>query len=280
MSPHLLAVGDNVVDCYPDLGVMFPGGNTVNVAVHAQRAGATSAYLGVVGSDAAGDLVRGSLVAEGVDTSLVRSLPGPNAFAVVRVVEGNRVFESGEIGVSRFRVTGADLDRAAAADVVHTGECSMVEADLPRLAEAARLLSFDFSERPWEYVAEHAPLVSVAVLSAASVEEDPVLLARRVAALGPRLVAVTQGPGGATLLADGVVHRAPAGHGPIVDTLGAGDAFIARLLVGVARGEQPEALLPAATAYATSSCAEHGAFGHEAQLPPAYLATSRLSPTP
>ena len=67
MSPHLLAVGDNVVDCYPDLGVMFPGGNAVNVAVHARRAGASSAYLGAVGTDPAGDLVRGSLVAEGVD---------------------------------------------------------------------------------------------------------------------------------------------------------------------------------------------------------------------
>ncbi len=277
MSPQLLAVGDNVVDCYPDLGVMFPGGNTVNVAVHARRTGAASAYLGVVGTDAAGDLVRGSLVAEGVDTALVRTIEGANAFAVVRVVEGNRVFESGEIGVSRFRVGDADLERAAAVDVVHTGECSMTEKDLPRLSEVARLLSFDFSERPWEYVEEHAPLVSVAVLSAASVEEDPVLLARRVASLGPRVVAVTQGPGGATLLADGRVYRAPAGAGPVVDTLGAGDAFIARLLVGLARGEQPEALLPAATAYATASCAEHGAFGHEAGLPPAYLTASRMA---
>ena len=280
MSPQLLAVGDNVVDCYPDLGVMFPGGNTVNVAVHARRTGAASAYVGVVGTDAAGDLVRGSLVAEGVDTSLTRTVEGPNAFAIVRVVEGNRVFEVGEVGVSRFRVTDADLERAASADVVHSGECSMVEEDLPRLAEAARLLSFDFSERPWDYVEAHAPLVSVAVLSAASVDEDPVLLARRVAALGPRVVAVTQGPGGATLLADGRLYRAPAGYGPIVDTLGAGDAFIARLLVGLARGEDPEALLPAATGYATASCAEHGAFGHEAQLPPAYLPASRLAATP
>jgi sugar/nucleoside kinase (ribokinase family) len=280
MTPHLLAVGDNVVDCYPDLGVMFPGGNTVNVAVHARRAGAASAYLGAVGTDAAGDLVRGSLVAEGVDTSLTRTEDGPNAFAIVRVVEGNRVFEAGEVGVSRFRLTDADLDRAASADVVHSGECSMIEVDLPRLAQTARLLSFDFSERPWEYVEEYAPLVSVAVLSAASVDEDPVLLARRVAALGPRVVAVTQGPGGATLLGDGSVYRAPAGSGPIVDTLGAGDAFIARLLVGLARAEEPEALLPAATAYATASCAEHGAFGHEAQLPRAYLPASRLAATP
>jgi sugar/nucleoside kinase (ribokinase family) len=280
MSLDLLAVGDNVVDCYPDLGVMFPGGNTVNVAVHARRVGAASAYLGAVGTDAAGGLVRGSLAVEGVDTSLTRTVEGPTAYAIVRVVEGNRVFEVGDVGVSRFRVTDADLERVAAADVVHTGECSMVEADLPRLAQAARLLSFDFSERPWEYVEEHAPLVSVAVLSAASVEEDPVLLTRRVAALGPRMVAVTQGPGGATLLVDGRVYQAPAGTGPIVDTLGAGDAFIARLLVGLAGGEEPEALLPAATSYATASCAEHGAFGHEAQLPPAYLSASGLAVKP
>jgi sugar/nucleoside kinase (ribokinase family) len=274
MTPNLLAVGDNVVDCYPDLGVMFPGGNAVNVAVHARRIGAASAYLGAVGTDAAGALVRGSLEAEEVDTSLTRVVDGPNAFATVRVVEGNRVFETGDVGVSPFRVTQADLVRVAAADVVHTGECSMVEADLPRLAEAARLLSFDFSERPWEYVEEHAPLVSVAVLSAASVDEDPVLLARRVAALGPATVAVTQGPRGATLLVEGSLYHAPAGSGPVVDTLGAGDAFIARFLVGLARGEEPEVLLPAATSYATASCAEHGAFGHEAQLPPTYLSTS------
>jgi fructoselysine 6-kinase len=205
---------------------------------------------------------------------------GPNAFATVRVVEGNRVFEAGEVGVSRFRVTDSDLDRVSAADVVHTGECSMVEEDLPRLARAARLLSFDFSERPWEYVEEHAALVTVAVLSAASVEEDPVQLARRVAALGPRLVAVTQGPGGATLLADGRVHRAPAGSGPVVDTLGAGDAFIARFLVGLARGEEPQALLTAATGYATASCAEHGAFGHQAPLPSDYLTAARVAAAP
>jgi fructoselysine 6-kinase len=280
MNPQLLAVGDNVVDCYPDLGVMFPGGNTVNVAVHARRVGASSAYLGAVGTDAAGAVVRGSLVAEGVDTSLTRVVEGTNAYAMVRVIEGNRVFEHGDVGVSRFRVTDTDLARAASADVVHTGECSMLEEDLPRLAEAARLLSFDFSERPWPYVEQYAPLVSVAVLSAASVDEDPVLLAQRVAALGPRVVAVTQGPGGATLLVDGHVSRAPAGSGPIVDTLGAGDAFIARFLVGLARNEDLEVLLPAATSYATESCAEHGAFGHQAQLPPAHAPTPGLAAAP
>jgi fructoselysine 6-kinase len=266
MTPQILTVGDNVVDCYPELGTMFPGGNTVNVAVHAQRNGVPTGYLGVLGTDPAGDLLRKALADEGVDTSLTRTVEGPNAYAVVRLVDGNRVFEAGHVGVSRFRLTEEDLSRAASVELVHSGECSMVEDDLPRLAEAARLLSFDFSERPWEYVSELAPLTTVAILSAASTEDDPAGLAAEVAALGPRLVAVTQGAAGATLLADGRLFHAPAGDGPVVDTLGAGDAFIARLLAGVVRGEELEGLLAASTRYATATCAEYGAFGYEAEL--------------
>jgi sugar/nucleoside kinase (ribokinase family) len=99
MTPRLLALGDNVVDCYPDLGVMFPGGNALNVAVHARRVGASSAYVGVVGDDEAGALVRRALTDEGVDAGLLRVAPGPNAFAMVRVVDGNRVFGTGDVGV-------------------------------------------------------------------------------------------------------------------------------------------------------------------------------------
>ena len=40
------AVGDNVVDRYPEQGVFYPGGNAVNVAVHGRRCGAATAYIG------------------------------------------------------------------------------------------------------------------------------------------------------------------------------------------------------------------------------------------
>lgn len=267
-QPRVMTIGDNVVDQYPDLGIMFPGGNAVNVAVHARRCGARSSYLGVLGTDRNGDVVRRSLEDEGVDTGYLRTVPGPNASAVVRVVNGDRFFESGDIGVSRIDLREQDLRAVASADVVHTGECSMVEDDLPRIAEVARLLSLDFSERPWEYVETFAGHVDVAVLSAPDDGSDPAALAARVARLGPTTVAVTQGPRGATLLAGDAIHRAPAGPGTVIDTLGAGDAFIARLLVGIARSEPLDELLAASTRYATAACADHGAYGHEAPLAP------------
>src|SRR4029078_3206836 len=101
MGPRLLTVGDNVVDQYPQQGLMYPGGNAVNVAVHARRVGADAAYLGVLGTDTAGDAVRDALQAEDVDLVLVRVVDGPNASADITVVDGNRVFGVGRQGVSQ-----------------------------------------------------------------------------------------------------------------------------------------------------------------------------------
>ena len=35
----IICAGDNVVDCYVDQGVYYPGGNAVNVAVNCKRYG-------------------------------------------------------------------------------------------------------------------------------------------------------------------------------------------------------------------------------------------------
>jgi fructoselysine 6-kinase len=262
MKPRLVAVGDNVVDRYLDQGVMYPGGNAVNVAVHARRCGADSTYVGAVGSDHAGRTVRDALAAEGVDTSLLRVVEGPNAYAEVRVVDGNRVFGHGDAGVSRIRLLPQDLRRAAEADVVHTGECSMIEDQLAELAGAARLLSFDFSERPWEYVQKHAQHAGIAIRSCPGASREAALeQARRLRDLGPSIVAVTLGADGALLLRGDEMVHAPAAEVEVVDTLGAGDAFIARLLVGLVSQQPLGVVVQDATAYASATCTTYGAFG-------------------
>ena len=109
---------------------MYPGGNAVNVAVHARRNGATSAYLGAVGTDRAGHVVLAALEEEGVDTTLTRRVDGPNAYADVRVVAATGCSAAADVGISRFTVGPDDLAAAAAFDIVHTGECSMLEEQL------------------------------------------------------------------------------------------------------------------------------------------------------
>lgn len=263
---RLLAVGDNVVDQYQDQQVMYPGGNAVNVAVHARRLGADAAYLGVVGTDYAGDIVLDALRQEEVDTSLTRTVEGANAFAVVNVVDGNRVFSSGDVGVSVFELTAHDLNAASAYDVVHTGECSNIEGQLSQLHRSCRRLSFDFSERPWDYVEQYASSATIAIWSDSTQDlAHGRQQVERLRALGPDTAVVTLGAAGALVLQDTLTYR-PAPNGEIVDTLGAGDAFIARLLVGLTAGEEIAASLSAATSYGTTCCANFGAFGYASPM--------------
>lgn len=246
---------------------MYPGGNAVNVAVNVARLGEASSYIGAVGTDDAGALILSSLVAEGVDCSRLRVVEGPNARAWVQVVEGNRVFTGGELGVSRFEFASDDLGWIGGADIVHTGDCSGLESQLPTLSALPPLLSFDFSNQPWSYVEQIAPLVDIAVVSIeGSPELGPERLAREVAHCGPKYVAVTRGSEGAFVLTPRGTASATAPRINTVDTLGAGDAFIARFLIGIARAETAAQMAEAATTYASGTCLSYGAFGYQAPM--------------
>jgi fructoselysine 6-kinase len=278
---RILGAGDNVVDRYHDLGRMFPGGNALNVAVAAERAGAGAAYIGAVGTDRAGDVVIAGLRAEGVDTSRVRVLDGPNAYADVTLVEGDRVFVGADVGVSRFRLDADDLAWAGTFDLVHTGDCSMLEDQVADLARISRV-SFDFSiHRDPAYLEPLLQHVAIACFSATDLTEEAALdLLVTAVARGPRLALATRGIAPA-LLHDGrrTWHQEVVPT-HVVDTLGAGDSFIGRFLVGVVDGEDPAVTLEAAARAAAVTCGSYGAFGHASPLAPEFAAPSTSGTAP
>ncbi|MFB9640025.1 hypothetical protein [Streptomyces spiralis] len=59
----------------------------------------------MLGSDTAGQVLSDALAYEGVETPQVRIAPTPNASAVVRLGDGERVFESGWAGASEFSLS-------------------------------------------------------------------------------------------------------------------------------------------------------------------------------
>ncbi|WP_326685972.1 PfkB family carbohydrate kinase [Streptomyces sp. NBC_01795] len=260
---RICGVGDNVVDRYPQRGLMYPGGNAVNVAVHAARCGAEAAYLGVLGTDEAGGHIRTALDAEGVGTDRVRTADGPNAYATVRLdAEGNRHFAGSDEGVSRFTPDDADLDWLAGFDLLHTGDCSGLEHALPLLARACPL-SYDFSDRPWPYAEPLLPHVRYAVFSRPGAgDREAAALADAAHRAGPETVIVTRGGGGALVSRDGVPHLQPVTPVEVVDTLGAGDSFVARLMVALLDGAAVPSAAAQAAAYAAEVCTHEGAFGH------------------
>lgn len=248
--------------------MQFPGGNAVNVAVLAGRLGAEAGYLGCLGSDEAGMLIVDALRGEGVDTSRCRLRAGDNARAFIGHDGNDRRFLRSQRGV-RGQWGGfspEDLAYIAGFDLVHSSVYSELEAELATIGQAARRLSYDFSERWSEAnLAATLPQVDIAFLSHPTGSDAQCHeLARRCAEAGPAVVVVTRGARGSLALAGGVFHHHGITLTPVVDTLGAGDGFIAAFLLAELEGKGIPEALAAGAANAAAVCTYQGGFGHGA----------------
>ena len=270
---RIVGVGDNVLDRYVDQGLMYPGGNAVNVPVLALRFGAeAAAYVGAVGDDEGGSWLLEALGLEGLDTSRVKVLPERNSYTSVALVDGDRTFVGGEKGASsKLVLTPEDVGFIHNFDVVHTSIYSGIEGQLQELRANSRILAFDFSNEFDEaYLDRVLGSVDYAFFSGSRMfpgardteESELEAFLARVEDRGVRLALVTRGAKGAVLRYGGRTWRQEAVPCRVVDTLGAGDAFIARLIVGIVSGEEPSLALREAARSAAATCSYYGAFGH------------------
>lgn len=263
----IAAFGDNVVDCYLSRGMMFPGGNALNVACFARTAGATATYIGAIADDPAGRHIRSELEACGVDTSRLRILPGRTAYCVIGNRNGEREFLRADLGVSIIAPTPEDLDHISGYDAVHTGRSSHVDDHLPAMAECAEL-SFDFAMvRDAARIGSIAPHCFLASFSGGGLSDSETAeLMSSARAAGAKWCLVTNGSEGATLSGPSGTVSVPAAPAEIVDTLGAGDRFIGRVLVGLLAEDEPESLMQDAARAAAETCARLGAVGAPAPI--------------
>ena len=152
---RLIGIGDNVCDVYLHLAEMFPGGQALNVAVFAKMQGIDSAYLGVFGDDEVAEHIQNTLSEFGVDKSHCRHVRGENGYALVTLIDGDRVFlGSNKGGVARefpLVLDENDIEYIRQFSVVHTTNNYFFDGQLPVLYEAGIPISYDFSDQCIEH---------------------------------------------------------------------------------------------------------------------------------
>lgn len=263
--PSLMAVGDNTWDVYLDQNLEYPGGNALNVAVLAARLGARSAYVGTVGDDRHGQRLLECLGEEGVDVSRSRTLPGANGWACVDSREGERVFLGSDPGVCRqLQLNDGDLAGVGEFALVHTSLYSGLDEQLAPLRQASGCLSFDFSDNwvefDWSALIKH---VDIAFFSAAELSaNEAYALAQVMRAHGPAVVVITRGALGALAVDAHGRHEQPSFPCTLVDSMGAGDGFIAAFLLARQAGHSLASCLTQGAEFAALVCGWPGAFGH------------------
>lgn len=263
-------LGDAVVDLLPDGEgklLQCPGGAPANVAVGIARLGGKSAFIGRVGDDPFGRFMAKTLADERVDVKHMRLDPAHRTSTVVVDLDdhGERSFTFMVRPSADLFLEPADLPTFSAGEWLHV--CSIALSAEPSrsatfqamadIREAGGYVSFDPNIRPdlWpdenalrrclEQALQSTDVVKLSVeelaflTGDADVREGLNTLMQRCPA---RLVLVTQGKEGVIAWHQGAVKHYPATPVQCVDTTGAGDAFVAGLLYGLAAGQE---LVPA-----------------------------------
>jgi fructokinase len=280
----VVVIGDALIDEIRDAAGIreLVGGAALNVAVGLRRLGAPVTLIAMVGADAAGDHIREYLADHGVSLIESPSALGSSRAVVQRDANGEPQYVFNE-AAQRRSIRYADAARAAISEAALVAVSCFpfdVEAEVTALSDAlgdARLvidpnprsgMLHDRAEfvRGFEKLAARAELVKVGADDAALLYGgDLDALRGRLRELGVNAVLATAGADGAVLESDAGVLTAPIAvlPGPIVDTVGAGDATLAAVAEGLV-AEHPQAaaewqrLLDRAMAIAAATCRAEG----------------------
>lgn len=301
----VLVLGECVADAFvtpapadapgPAVGLeVLPGGGPANTAVALGRLGTPTRFLGRLSGDVFGRLFRTHLRDSGVDLDAVVAAAQSSTLAIADLDdEGRADYSFHAEGAADWQWTDAELAAAAAGDAacLHTGSLALVRPPghdaVERLLLAVRpraTVSIDPNVRPllvdpaeyrrrlpgWCAAADILRLSDddlAHLLPGAGLEEA----ADAFHGHGTRLVVITLGADGVLASLDGVRTRVDTPRTEVVDTVGAGDAFMAGLLhalhgAGALGGRLSELDVPGleaalrfGTRVAAATCAVRGA---------------------
>ena len=237
----------------------YQGGGPMNIAIGLARLGNRTAFFGRMSRDPLGTVLYRHLERSGVETGYIVRGAEPSTIALVELSGGQAQYQF-SAGTADFQWTAQEVAALpAGAPAVHFGSLTSWqppgdEAVNSRIAElraaGSVLISYDPNARPSlqgdaasarAKVGRSAPLAHV--IKASSDDIDYLYDGQELGSVaegwlrsGAALVVITSGSDGATAWVPGQAPvKRPAFPTRVVDTVGAGDAFMSGLLDGLGR---------------------------------------------
>ena len=253
------------------------GGKGANHAADADFLGASVAFLGRVGDDEFGEPLVQALREKGIDTILIeRALGASTGAAFITVTPDGENAITVAPGANRS-LTPGDVDAASGAIGEARVLVAQMEVPIETVLRAVEVAAEGGTralvnlaptfEVPRELLERLDPLVvnehEAAFLLGGEVEgvEGALAAAPELLSLGPRTAVITVGEAGAVFAEGGSSGHLPAPKVDVVDTTGAGDAFVGALAVRLARGASLEGAVAYAVRAGAAAVTKEGAQG-------------------
>jgi len=272
----VICVGNLVVDAVgvyvdhiPDEGSlslfdrveMHLGGCANNTALALAKLGVSVGLSAKVGTDGLGDYCFTELSKHGVDTrGVVRSKSDSTSFSFIMVPKsGNRRILHTLAANATFGPKDVDTTLFKGAKWVALGGLAIIPSlegkNLAKVLQAAKkagartaadtAVNNRFSAADWNKLLEPAyGLLDILFPSeeearAITGESDPEKICATMRKRGVKIAGVKLGERGSAVMSDEGFFRVPVYNVKCIDTLGAGDCFMAGMLAGMIRGDSP-----------------------------------------
>jgi len=260
----ILCCGEALIDMLPrrstlgeDAYAPYAGGAIFNTAIALGRLGMPTAFFTGLSDDMLGDVLRETLAASQVDSSLCVISSRPTTVAFVKLVNGSATYAFYDEGTAGRMLSVDDIPTLGDdVEAVHFGAISLIpdpcggtyETMLAR-EHAKRVISLDPNIRPGfikDKQSHHDRIMRMAAQSDIIKFSDEDLewfgmsgdhdaLAARWLDIGPKLVVITKGADGAVGYTRKLRADVPSQRVTVVDTVGAGDTFDAGVLASLKR---------------------------------------------
>lgn len=262
---------------------IYAGGVTANNLTQVARLGARSGWIGLAGDDANFEIIRRQFIEDGMDISGIEVVPGErSSFTWIPVdANGDRLIYmfpniTARITAAQIRDRFAPHIRAARHFHAEVSQLplSAVRETMQVAREAGVRAFLDLDISPGDFF--EAGLGTEAELEAALAvtdvlkpckaaareltgEDDPASMAKKLLERGPSMVALTMGGDGCLVATREGVTRCPGFEVNVVDTTGAGDAFLGGFSYALLKGRAPSDAGRFANACAALCCTRVGA---------------------
>ena len=161
-----------------------------------------------------------------------------------------------------FKLDAEDIDFLSSYDMVVSGLWGMIENDLPVLKEKGAIVAFDFATRPDDPVSVKAiPYVDYGFFADDDKDEEELKkMLIDLHAKGPKVMVVTRGEKGSMAYDGEKFYYGGIVPCEVVDTMGAGDSFIAGFLYAICAGKGIQEAMADGAANSSVTIAYSGAW--------------------
>lgn len=243
----IAVIGDNCIDLYEESGLYYETGNVVDTGASLIHLGHEVAIITTIGTDDYSTKMESFLESYGFDTSHVTKVEGKCAITYMSMEGNERVHGEYDEGVlENIKFTQADIEFAAKHHLVHSALWGKAENILTNVKElGTSLISFDYADRlDHEIIDKTIEVVDYGFFSYHGVRDEEIeMYLKDKVNRGLKVAIATMGENGSLAYDGQQFYQYGIVESEVVNTVGAGDSFIAGFLSGIINGNDITASL-------------------------------------